>query len=242
MHRPVYYALAAIVACLLAASPALGDGNPAPALKVLVLPVNVKIYSFTANGALEDSPDATSLATTTSEAELRHVMSSSQFFQPIAMPALSPDEQAALNEHIALYKAIAVDAHIADDIGDAWKAPLATFDYTLGPGLQFLRQRSGADYALVLQGEDAESTGGRIGMSIFAAMLGVNLAKGRNYICAGLIDLNTGNVVWLNYDTHDASDFSNQKKMAGFVDDIMQDYPDGSLHASSVTVPAGTGH
>lgn len=235
MYRHAYLAACAAFA-LLSCSAAVYAADPQPApIKVLVLPADMKVYSLTANGDIEDAPDATHAVITMSDNELKRLMTNSPVFKPVAMPALSADEQATLKEHVALYKMIANDTHIADEIGDAWKTPLAAFTYTLGPGLQFLKQRSGADYALILQGEDAVSTGGRVGMSVFAALLGVQMAKGRNYICAGLVDLDTGNVVWLNYDTHNASDFDDPKKMPGYVDDILQDYPDGSLHAFAAT-------
>ncbi|HEV2111888.1 MAG TPA: hypothetical protein VGT99_11085 [Gammaproteobacteria bacterium] len=222
----------------LCASPVLADDpKPAP-VKVLILPAEMRVYSLTATNAIEDAPDATVVANTASDAEVRHFTAANPQFQPVAMPTLSSDEQAALKQHVALYKAVVGDVHIAERIGDAWKGPLDSFAYTVGPGLQFLKQRSNADYLLVLFGADGESTGGRIAMTLLFGGL-----TGQNYICAGLIDLDSGKIVWLNYDTHNAKDFKDPKNMASFVNDILQDYPDGSLHSYAYTAAdASTNH
>lgn len=201
--------------------------------KILVLPAYVKVYSLTASGSVEDSPDATAAASGYGNAELQRYLATDAAFKLVPMPTLSASEQSTLDEHVALYKSIVHDARMADSLGGPWKAPLAAFTYSVGPGLDFVRQRSGADYLLVLVAEDGESTAGRIAMTMLFGGL-----VGRNYISAGLIDLHTGNVVWLNYDTHNAKDFVVQANMTQFVDDILQDYPEGSLHDAASADPA----
>lgn len=193
--------------------------------KILAMPADVKIYSLTAGGSIEDAPDATAAASGYGNTELQRYLASDPAFKVLSMPSLSGDEQATLKEHMALYETIVRDAHLADVLGDAWKAPLQAFTYSVGPGLDFLRQRSGADYLLLLTAEDGESTGGRLAMSfLFGGPVG------RNFISAGLVDLHTGKVVWLNYDTHNASDYNVQSNMVKFVDEILEDFPSGSLH------------
>jgi len=220
-----------LLACC-AAGPCAADTPPAPQ-KILVLPADVKIYSLTASGNVEDAPDATAAASSYGNTELQHYLASDLAFKLLPMPNLSGDEQATLKEHVALYKTIVLDTHLADVLGDAWKAPLQAFTYSVGPGLDFLRQSSGADYLLLLTAEDGESTSGRIAMTLLFGG-----PVGRNYISAGLIDLHTGKVVWLNYDTHNASDYKVQANMIKYVDEILQDFPDGSLHGAPFAAPA----
>jgi hypothetical protein len=96
--------------------------------------------------------------------------------------------------------------------------------------LRFLKQRSGADYGLIVFGGDGESTSG----NAFKTFM-IGGVTGRNYLFAGLVDLDTGNIVWLHRDTHDADNFTTKDNMDVFVMDLLKDYPDGSLHDSSVT-------
>lgn len=205
-----------------------------PTQKILVASADIKVYSLTASGSVEDSPDASSVAFGYGNAELQRYLATDAAFKLVPMPTLSTQEQATLGDHVALYKLIVRSAHMADSLGGAWKAPLEAFTYSVGPGLDFLRERSGADLLLVLVGEDGESTGGNLVKTFLIGGL-----VGRNYICAGLIDLHTGKVVWLNYDTHNAKDFVVQANMTKFVDDILQDYPSGSLHDSPFAASDG---
>lgn len=217
--------LAADTAAIPAAVPAAQAPAPAlPPLKVLMLPPDIKIYTISV-GNMEEAPDATAKMTTETDAELRRALSSSQSFRLVTMPALSPDEQTTLKEHIALYKLVAQNAEKIDEIGGAWKPVLENFDYSLGPGLRFLKQKSGADYALIVFGGDGESTGGNM-----VATFLIGGRTGRNFLFAGLVDLDTGNIVWLHHDTHDASDFTAKNNMDVYVDDLLNEYPDGSLH------------
>jgi len=213
--------------------PALAAG-PAPAaapsqalapLKVLLLPSEIKIYTISL-GSIDENPDATAKMTAETDVALRQAVSGSPNFQLSVMPTLTADEQAALKEHVALYRLEAKDVQTLDDIGGDWKQVLENFDYSVGPGLRFLKQRTGADYGLVVFGGDGESTGANV---LFGSM------TGRNYLFAGLVDLETGNIVWLHHDTHDTANFTAKNNMDLFVAELLKDYPDGSLHDSSVS-------
>lgn len=196
---------------------------PAP-LKVLLLPSDIKIYIISV-GSIDEDPDLSAKMTAQTDAILHHALSDSPEFTLSAMPTLSADEQATLKEHVALYKLEAKDAEVLDEMGGDWKQVLESFDYTLGPGLHFLKQRSGADYGLVIFGGDGESTSG----NAFKTFM-IGGVTGRNYLFAGLVDLETGNIVWLHRDTHDANNFTTKDNMSVFVMDLLKDYPDGSLH------------
>ncbi|MGE5625497.1 MAG: hypothetical protein ACM3ZT_08125 [Bacillota bacterium] len=216
-----------------AASPAPAGASAtdtgAGRIKVLLLPSDIKIMNLSATG-LEDAPDATAKMTAVTDAELGHWLAGSPEFQLMTMPALSADEQAALKEYLALYKLEAGNAQSADDAGDAWKKVVERFDYSFGPGLQFLKARSGADFALIVFGGDGESTGGHMAMTVMAGLFGVPVAQGRNFLYAGLVDLGTGRITWLNYDHHNGANFTTKNNMVEFVDALLNDFPEASLH------------
>lgn len=235
-----------LLAAALWAGPTHAADAPMQApFKVLLLPSEIKIFNITAGGGMDEAPDATAKMTAETDAELRRALATSPVFHIVELPPLSPDEQSVLKEHIALYKLAAEDAEKVDSLGGDWKHQLEHFEYTIGPGLSFLRQRSGADYALIVFGGDGESTGGRQAMNVLGAILGAGMVEGRNYLYAGLIELSTGKLTWLNYDTHNAKDFTSENNMDVFVDGLFSDYPDASLHAvddqPSSDAPAGDG-
>lgn len=207
--------------------PSAPSSGPAPVqapLKVVLLPSEIKIFII-AVYSMDEDPNLSARMTSRTDAVLRQALSSSPVFSLSAMPALTADEQATLNEHIALCKLEAKDAESLDEMGGDWQRVLDDFDYTLGPGLRFLKQRSGADYGLMVFGGDGESTSGN---ALKTFMIGG--VKGQNYLFAALIDLATGDIVWLHRDTHDADNFTSKDNMDQFVLELLKDYPDGALH------------
>jgi|GEM_PF-5651493 len=207
------------------------------AIKVLLLPSNLKIYNLTAGGSLDIQPDASTAAGHEADSELQRDVPTTGF-QLLTMPSLSADEQARVTESVGLYRLASEDAKTVDNLGGDWKQALQRFDYSVGPSLQFLKQRTGANYALLVFGADADSTGGRVAMSIFFAALGVGIAGGRNYMYAGLVDLDTGNIVWLDDDHKNASNFTDKKTVDAIIKNLLQDYPSGSLHDSNAATEA----
>ena len=227
MHRLAAGALLAGFVCVASAAGAAQAAAPSSTapLKVLLLPSDIKIFTI-GLGSDEEATDDSVRMTAATDAELRRILAASPTFKLLDMPALSDAEQATLKQHVALYKIEAGDAYSCKVRGGVWKQVIDNFDYSIGPGLAFLEQRSGAEYGLVVFGIDGESTGANI-------LLGNR--RGRNHLYAGLLDLATGNVVWLHHDDHNSANFTSKNNMESFVDELIQNYPDGSVHASSVT-------
>lgn len=191
-----------VSACLTA--PAIGAAKqktvePAPApIKVLLLPVDYDILEMSAAGMIEPVPDATREAEAMLLNSADLVLRAKKRFQVIDLPAMSDEEKEVLKEHIALYKLTAVNAaQMLRMGGPAWKAKQKNFDYSIGDGLKFLIERSGADTAMVVAGAKVGTSGGRVAMFILLAAAGVALPMGGSQATAGLIDLDTGRILWL---------------------------------------------
>lgn len=205
--------------------------NPSP-IKILILPAELKIYQLTAANNLDEQPEASAKASAQAVQVAQTFMRTSRDLMFVAMPTLTAEEQATLKEHLALYKVAAGAAETASRMGGPWTVPLTEFDYTVGPGLGFLKQRTDADVALILIGNDAESSGGHIAMAALMSLFGVVTPQGRNFMTAGFINLGTGHIRWLDYDTqHAARDFTNPAVIDEIVDEMLQKYPQGSIHS-----------
>lgn len=74
------------------------------------------------------------------------------------------------------------------------------FEWTLGPGVAALAKGSGAEYGLFLLTDDAYGSTGRKVLQVFAAMARVPVTSGVHKGYAGLVDLHTGDLLWLNAD------------------------------------------
>lgn len=85
------------------------------------------------------------------------------------------------------------------------------FDWTLGDGTQRISDMMGADYALFLYTNDAYGTAGRkVASLLLAGLAGVYVAPGVHIGYAGLVNLHTGEVVWLNADPQMGGDVRTQ--------------------------------
>ena len=74
------------------------------------------------------------------------------------------------------------------------------FDYTVGPGWRFCANAP-EDAALIVLGSDYFSTGGRKAAFIAGLVLGVVMPLGRSFMTASLINLKTGDVLWMGFDS-----------------------------------------
>jgi len=99
------------------------------------------------------------------------------------------------------------------------------FDWTVGPGLGDLVKTSNCDYALFILTEDAIGSTGRKIFQVFAAMASVSVKSGEHKGYAGLIDLRTGELVWLNADLQMGGDVRTPEGAQKRVAQLLEDFP-----------------
>lgn len=100
-----------------------------------------------------------------------------------------------------------------------------SFEWSLGPGVAQLPELAGMDYALFVNTEDQYGSGGRKALQIFAAMAGVGITSGVHKGHAGLIDLKTGALVWLNADLAMGGDVRTPEGAAKRVQQLLEGFP-----------------
>lgn len=79
------------------------------------------------------------------------------------------------------------------------------FDWTLGKGVAALRKAYKADYALFVYMRDSYSTDGRKAMMVVTSLFG-GARGGVQKGYATLVDLRSGQVIWINYFRKDSGD------------------------------------
>lgn len=109
------------------------------------------------------------------------------------------------------------------------------FDWSLGSGVRDLPGAKDADYALFIYNKDAYGSTGRKLLQI-AAALGPGLAvkSGEHAGYAGLVDLKTGDLLWLNADAAMGGDIREPEGAKKRVGQLLEDFP-GSTTPASVT-------
>lgn len=214
-----------------AAKPAKPPPTPTePPLRVLVLPVDFDVLEMSASGMVEPVPAETVQAEEALTTATMKVLRFTKRFQIIDMPVMSDAERELLKEHLALYKLTAFNAAQMIRLGGpTWKDKQKNFDYSIGDGLKFLVERSGADAAVVVAGAQLNSSGGRVAMFILLAAAGVAIPLGGAQGSVGVIDLNTGNIKWLEERTGTKGDIKDQKGAEMTMMNMVGNYPASTL-------------
>lgn len=100
-----------------------------------------------------------------------------------------------------------------------------SFEWTLGPDVGKLPGLETADYALFITTEDHYGSTGRKALQLFAALAGVGVSSGVHKGFAGLVDLKTGDLVWLNADLQMGGDVRTEEGAQKRVAQLFEGFP-----------------
>ncbi len=199
-----------------------------PAVKrVLFVPPDISVSELSAGGVIEKVPDWSKQARSHVMEALRKLAPNANF-EIVAVPTLSAQEQQSLDQHTALYEVVAVNVQRNGvSGGQVWTERLKSglTDYTLGPGLGFLADKTGADAALFVIAHDFVSTGERKVLAVVGALFGAVVPLGRTFAVAGLVELRSGKLLWQSYDTSATPDLRVAADADKVVQDLFQAFP-----------------
>lgn len=99
------------------------------------------------------------------------------------------------------------------------------FDWSLGEGVSKLPGTQDADYGLFIYNKDAYGSTGRKVLQVFAMMGGVGVTSGEHQGFAGLVDLRTGDLLWLNADLQMGGDVREDDGAQKRVAQLLEDFP-----------------
>lgn len=169
--------------------------------RVLLMPPDIKYYRITASGITEPHAQWTDQARTAFDDAFAGFASDAG----IDYESTNRDE---LSDELVDYDRLhsAVGATIIMFHYGATKLPSKRnaasndyrFDWSLGPGVAGLADETDAKYALFVYFRDYQASGGRVGVAVFAALLGGAVYTGHQSGFASLVDLESGDVVWFN--------------------------------------------
>lgn len=195
--------------------------------KVVVIEPRMEVKELSAGGVAERVDSWTAQAKKNVLDALNKHLAADKLFEALPVPTLPDESLASLDEHVALYDVVGSNAHnFGRSPFPAWQHKKQEFDYTLGEGLQFLAQQSGADAALFVVGEDYISSEGRKAARIAAALLGIVLPPSPTFLSMGLVDLKSGNILWMNYAlAMDTKDLRKTEDVDALLDQLFKQYP-----------------
>lgn len=206
------------------------DPDARPLQQVVLLPVDVDVYEMSAGGVKEEVPEWSDSA----EDNVRSAMLVSKDAQGdccvsrvVDSSSLTPEEQEIVEEHLALFNTVTANALWAElPTNTAWHFKSEHFDYTLGHGLAFLKTKYDIDAGLIIVGEDVVSTAGRKTTAAVGAIFGVYVPLGHSILIGGLVDFETGDLLWMNHTVSTGNaDLRDQESCLELAHKLMDGYP-----------------
>jgi hypothetical protein len=190
--------------------------------KVVVMPLDVELFSLSAGGVLEPqaawSQQANGFLTLALE---KRTGKSGQAFQMIKE---SNDEAIDDLNHLHSAVATSIAIHHAGPIRLPTKE--GKLDWSLGTEIGAIRKTTNAQYALFTFVRDSYATAERKAAMVAFALLGVGIAGGAQTGYASLVDLNDGRVVWFNKVARGFGDLREQTAAEDTLKALLTDFPE----------------
>ncbi|MCG8634537.1 MAG: hypothetical protein MI863_11965 [Desulfobacterales bacterium] len=191
--------------------------------KIIVLPANVVVSELTASGVTEEVPDWSEQGKRFVEKYVDEVVRGRPDVIMAELPEFNPAEQEKIDQHVALYDLVSGNALMLRN-QEAWNNIREKEGYTLGDGLSFLCEKTDAELVLIVVGRDFISSGGRKTTTFFAAALGVYIPLGRSLLHAGVVDLKTGNILWMNTSVSETESLNQEEDAKDMVAKVFSEY------------------
>ncbi len=134
---------------------------------VLVLSADFELRRYNVHGIIEARPEETAAACRCLKDALAEAADQHPVLQSVDIPTLTAAEEAVVAEHTALLATIVSNIRFMEEVerdkpqGSVGPAALRERDYSIGPGLAFLGERTGASKALIVTGWHLAPTSGR---------------------------------------------------------------------------------
>ncbi|RZI41413.1 hypothetical protein EGT07_17655 [Herbaspirillum sp. HC18] len=191
--------------------------------KVVVMPVDVELFSISAGGVLEPKADWTEAATrhfTDALTEKKNSLG----LASVELKSADADELSEVNAlHAAVARSIALHHFGPSSLYLPTKD--GKLDWSLGEAVAPIRQKTGADFALFSWVRDSYASAERKAAMVAMALLGVGLGGGAQIGYASLVDLNTGRVLWFNQLRRGTGDLREADKAKETVGALLEVFP-----------------
>ncbi len=221
---------------------ALKQGFELPAnsgKKILLFRPAVSVGAQSTGGMFEPNGDWTDKARTNIEAALAK-RQATLGNTVIAAPVAFGDQANLVEEYSNLFGAVA-RAVVSYQFFVGNRLPTkkrdnksGVFDWSLGEGVRDLPGAKDADYALFLYNKDAYGSTGRKMLQIVALLgPGIAVKSGEHLGYAGLVDLKTGDVLWLNADAAMGGDVREADGAEKRVGQLLEEFPGSAALAAT---------
>lgn len=193
---------------------------------VLILPSDIQIFELGVTGT-EEVPEWTDKGTSLVDQVVNEEFSQFPKFTIAKLPDFTVEEKALVEQYTELYYPV-VDAEFTRSRHPAWEHDELKTQTTLGTGLAFLKHKYNVDYIIFVSGQDYISTGGRKAAALAAAVFGVAIPMGFSYLSTGVVESETGHVLWNNFVFSQDIGFLEEKDVSRAVLKAMETLPEAA--------------
>jgi len=249
MLKPFRTLLAALCLSLLAAAPAFAQektgAKPGVVLKpgtarIVLMRPSIRVGAQSTGGMFEPNADWTdqakeNLAAALATAQTGLGNSVVAYAEPVGA------DSARVAEYQELFDAVAssvIEYQFFAGNRLPTKKRKDQFEWGLGREVGALPGLANADYALFITTEDHFGSTGRKVLQVFAAMARVGVTAGVHKGFAGLVDLRTGDLVWLNADMQMGGDVCDPAGAGKRVRQLLEGFPGKPVEAPAAADPA----
>jgi hypothetical protein len=208
-----------------AASPRLAESTTiswSGEKRVVLATPDIELSELTAGGVDAPRADWTGSAIDFARKDVAEVLAARGVGVVAADTSTDPRENQIVKLNSAVGQAILLHLYYSPiklpEKGDA-------LDWTLGPGVQALRDKYRGDYALFIHVRDSYSSAGRQALMGVSALLLIPVPGGFQSGFASLVDLRTGRIVWFNRLLSVNGDMRNPDDARDTVGELLQGLP-----------------
>jgi hypothetical protein len=204
--------------------------------KIIMFRPDVQVGTLRAAGLDEANADWTAVARTNMQEAFENAAEAREA-QITFLGDLEGESAKELNDFRGLFQVVSTEAMnhgVFFDRLATKKVPATTpggksklkFDWTLGDDTRKLKEITGADYAMFVYTHDAYGSAGRkAAQLLMAGLFGVGIQAGVHIGYAGMVDLATGDLVWLNADIQMGGDLREKDGAEKRVKELMRGFP-----------------
>jgi|TARA_Y100001001_G_C8005217_1_gene307774 hypothetical protein len=203
--------------------------------RILVFRPSVSVGAQSTGGMFEPNAEWTDQAKSNIQAALEE-MQARLGNEVIVAPDAYGDDALIVQEHMALFAAVS-QAVIEYQFFVGNRLPTKkrdnkddVFDWSLGEGVSKLPGADQADYGLFIYNKDAYGSTGRKILQVVALLgPGIAVKSGEHVGYAGLVDLRTGDLVWLNADGAMGGDVREVDGSKKRVSQLLEEFPGSDI-------------
>jgi hypothetical protein len=189
--------------------------------RIAIMPIDVELFSISVGGVLEPRADWTEQASNHFKAALL-TRKPRPDIEVIDLEDADDESFQSLNAlHGALSSAIA-GHHFGQY---ALPTKEGRLEWSMGPEVRAIRERSGADYALFTFVRDSYASPERIAAMVVGALIGVGLGGGVQVGYASLVDLDSGRILWFNLLQRGTGDLREPDKARETLEALLAGFP-----------------